>query len=108
MYHESCAKNCISSYYERVVCKSYVHHKKLWWEFFLFSCSLFLCSIMCWSSLDNFFFIKIVDYLYSKVVWWISCVKSCMMNLCKRICTRSLPDKDNILQVMLKVKYKLY
>ena len=31
-----------------------------------------------------------------------------MMNLCKRICTRNLPDKDNILQVMLKIMLHKY
>ena len=45
-------------------------------ENFSFSVVLFfLCSIMCWSSLDNFFFIKSVDYLYSK---------SCMMNFMRK------------------------
>jgi len=37
-------------------------------ENFSFSVVLFfLCSIMCWSSLDNFFFIKIVDYCTQKL-----------------------------------------
>ena len=34
--------------------------------------------------------------------------KSYMMNLCKRICKRNLPDKDNILQVMLKIMLHKY
>ena len=45
-------------------------------ENFSFSVVLFfLCSIMCWSSLDNFFF-------YKKC--WLFVLKSCMMNFMRK------------------------